>query len=79
MTSSVRCCYAPRRIVATHVASVKGLGNKLTNKFGNLCGNMCESTITSGLLYLTVNVRGTWNMAPLVAITASIRRVALHE
>jgi len=37
MTSSVRCFYAPRRLVATHVASVKGLGHKLSNKFGNLC------------------------------------------
>ena len=25
MTSSVRCCYAPRRLVAAHVASVKAL------------------------------------------------------
>jgi len=28
---------AARRFVAAHVASVKGLGHKLSNKFGNLC------------------------------------------
>jgi len=39
MTSSVRCCYAPRTLVAAHVASVKGLGHKLSNKFGNLCSS----------------------------------------
>jgi len=37
LMKSVRCCYVPRRLVAAHVASVKGLGHKLSNKFGNLC------------------------------------------
>jgi len=29
-----------RRLVAAHVATVKGLGHKFSNKFGNLFGNM---------------------------------------
>jgi len=51
-----------RRFVAAHVASVKGLGHKLSNKFGNLC----PSPFTLGhifgnmLLNLFGNVWPVW-------------------
>jgi len=50
---------AASRFVAAHVASVKGLGHKLSNKFGNLC----PSPFTLGYMFgnMLLNLFGnTW-------------------